>query len=206
MGSEETEVTTRCAKCHKWNKNTEFQKLCNGCKDGVVECLVCKTPFDDLGNAVVCSIACNNQYIYETFDSCLACGKTGDTICPGCEDLPFVIILDSLLASRSFLVKKGWGGEIHITNNNDYCLKYLVFTEGKRFSYHYHKLKRELWHCIIGGFDMRLDGEDGMLLGGGKIEIPQNQIHQLVANSPSIIVEVSTTDFPEDSYRIAKGD
>ena len=39
-----------------------------------------------------------------------------------------------------------------------------------------------------------------------KIEIKPNMEHQLMALSNSIIVEVSTTDFPEDSIRIEKGD
>jgi hypothetical protein len=41
---------------------------------------------------------------------------------------------------------------------------------------------------------------------GDKLEIKPNLEHQLMALSNSIIVEVSTTDFPEDSIRIEKGD
>ena len=29
-------------------------------------------------------------------------------------------------------VTKGWGNELHIENNNDYCGKLLVFNKGKK--------------------------------------------------------------------------
>jgi len=60
------------------------------------------------------------------------------------------------LLSGSKIVKKGWGLESHITNNESYCLKYLIFFKGKKFSLHNHLLKKELWHCLLGKFDCTL--------------------------------------------------
>jgi mannose-6-phosphate isomerase-like protein (cupin superfamily) len=116
------------------------------------------------------------------------------------------------LSSNSKIVKKGWGLEIHLVNNDKYCLKYLVFFKGKKFSWHKHILKQELWFCMWGSFECVLNTEDNEFFdyfkfkAGDKIEIKPNMEHQLMALSNSIIVEVSTTDFPEDSIRIEKGD
>jgi hypothetical protein len=54
------------------------------------------------------------------------------------------------LSSNSKIVKKGWGLEIHLVNNDKYCLKYLVFFKGKKFSWHKHIIKQELWFCMWG--------------------------------------------------------
>ena len=112
--------------------------------------------------------------------------------------------------SGSKIVKKGWGLECHITNNKEYCLKYLIFFKDKQFSYHYHTLKKELWHCLVGKFKAKTDPgsceEEFTFRAGEKIEIKQNVIHQLTAIENSILVEVSTTSYAEDSYRIIKGD
>ena len=47
-------------------------------------------------------------------------------------------------------VKKGWGNELHIENNHDYCGKLLVFNKGKKFSMHYHVEKYETWYIQKG--------------------------------------------------------
>lgn len=114
------------------------------------------------------------------------------------------------LNSNSKIVKKGWGLEIHIVNNNNYCLKYLVFFKGKKFSLHKHALKQELWLCTWGSFECFLkkdDFEDYFLFEqGDKIEIMPGTEHQLKALTNCIITEVSTPDYPEDSIRMEKGD
>lgn len=114
------------------------------------------------------------------------------------------------LSSNSKVVKKGWGLEIHFVNNEKYCLKYLVFFKGKKFSLHFHNIKQELWFCMWGSFKCKIvDGlrEDNLkFIAGNKIEIVPGVIHQLEALTNSIITEVSTTDYPEDSIRIEKGD
>jgi len=118
-------------------------------------------------------------------------------------------VLFVALMSGSKIVRKGWGVEIHIVNNDKYCLKYLVFFKGKKFSLHYHDIKQELWHCIFGKFDLFLDESKSnpvRFKAGGKIELLPSQVHQLFALENSMIVEVSTRDFPEDSIRLERGD
>lgn len=115
--------------------------------------------------------------------------------------------VSAALMSGAPIIEKTWGFEAHIVNHKDYCLKYLVFDKGASFSYHYHKIKKELWHCLMGKFKCLLTTEDGNDIfryfhKGNILELPPHTIHQLYAIENSIIVEVSTTDFKEDSYRL----
>lgn len=168
--------------------------------------------------------------------SCQLCGETEDlhvhhidynknniednnliTLCKRCHNITnynreFWSLIFIGLNSNSKIIKKGWGLEIHFVNNDKYCLKYLVFFKGKKFSWHKHVLKQELWFCMWGSFECVLNTEDNEFFNyfkfkaGDKIEIKPNLEHQLMALTNSIIVEVSTTDFPEDSIIIEKGD
>ena len=47
-------------------------------------------------------------------------------------------------------ITKGWGYEIIIVNNDQYCGKLLAFDKGKRLSFHYHLLKSETFFCQRG--------------------------------------------------------
>ena len=136
------------------------------------------------------------------------------TLCQKCHNAThngrtFWEIIFSGIISGSKLVKKPWGGEIHIVNNNDYCLKYLIFFKNKQFSFHVHNIKRELWHCLYGRLECVLQkGEvkDYLIFKqGDKIQIERGVIHQLQAIRNSILVEVSTKDYPEDSIRLIEG-
>ena len=45
---------------------------------------------------------------------------------------------------------KGWGYEKWIVNSDKYCGKLLYFHEGKRCSWHYHKIKDETFYVQSG--------------------------------------------------------
>lgn len=106
-------------------------------------------------------------------------------------------------------IPKPWGMEFHVTNNIHYCLKYLVFYDDCLFSNHYHKMKHETWHCLVGGFEVVLTQEEQkshlLLKEGDSLEIAPKIIHQIRSLAPSILTEVSTQDFPEDSIRLSLG-
>lgn len=159
-------------------------------------CKVCKKEFNHYSEESYCSMECLYQ--------------ENDLSYINSDDFIFNALLDSCLKTKSKIVKKGWGLEVHIVNNNEYCLKYLFFLKGKKFSYHYHNLKQELWHCIHGGFTCKLSNNritsEIEFFVGNKIEIMPRIVHQLTAITDSVIVEVSTRDYKEDSYRIEKGD
>lgn len=136
------------------------------------------------------------------------------TLCGICHNLTrfnkyFWETLLTTLNSGSKIVKKGWGLEVHVVNHNEYCFKFLLFWEGKRFSFHYHN-KKEIFLCLTGRFECHLEKEGKiekfLIKKGDKIEIEPNVLHQVIAINNSILVEVSTRDYPEDSKRIIKGD
>lgn len=137
------------------------------------------------------------------------------TLCKRCHTMThhqrgFWETLFTGLNSRCKVVKKGWGLEIHYVNNDQYCLKHLIFFKGGRFSLHRHDIKQELWFCSWGKFECYLKNgsqEDYFLFkSGDSIELKPGIEHQLQAITNCIITEVSTQDFPEDSVRIAPGD
>ena len=112
------------------------------------------------------------------------------------------------------VVQKGWGEEIWIHNDEEYCGKILRFFKAdSRFSLHYHIKKKESWYVGKGAFKfIRIDTEHGLEIEeiieeGTCLTIERGQPHQLVAlEDMSEIFEVSTQHFDEDSYRIVIGD
>jgi hypothetical protein len=137
------------------------------------------------------------------------------TLCRNCHNFThkgrsFWEVIFAGLISGSKIVKKPWGAEIHIVNHNEYCLKYLIFFKGMQFSYHWHPMKKELWHCLYGKFECVLEKNNGhkeyfIFKQGDKVEIDPKIKHQLQAIKNSILVEVSTRDYPEDSIRDIEG-
>ena len=107
-------------------------------------------------------------------------------------------------------VEKQWGYELWIHNDNQYCGKLLVFTNsGNKFSMHYHMLKNETWYVQEGAFQFDwIDTESAercytQLQKGDVVYIEKGLPHQLTALiDNSIVFEVSTEHFDEDSYRI----
>lgn len=113
---------------------------------------------------------------------------------------------------KESFIKKGWGHELHIENNKDYCAKLLVFTKGKKFSMHYHIEKYETWYVQKGKLKFTWIDPDNAdkiineLSEGDVVTIYQGIAHQLEALEDSIIFESSTHDKINDSYRVEKGD
>ena len=111
-------------------------------------------------------------------------------------------------------VDKAWGHELWIYNDEEYCGKLLVFEEEySKFSMHYHIIKKESWYVQEGQFKFdwidteKAELKTDILNVGDSVTIERGQPHQLTALQPnSIIFEVSTEHFNEDSYRIIKGD
>lgn len=117
------------------------------------------------------------------------------------------------MKKEPLLVTKGWGFEEIIVNNEKYCGKILHFKKGKKCSFHVHFVKDETFRLAKGrmilrtGLDEELAKADWQMLEVGDIyHIPVGLIHQMEALEDSELYEFSTQDFPEDSYRIIKGD
>ena len=115
-------------------------------------------------------------------------------------------------------VPKGWGFEKWIVNKEEYCGKLLYFVKGKRCSWHYHKLKDEVFYIQSGKIkviysddDQMYDGDilvaNSVILGpGDNFHVYRGLRHQMIALEDTELFEFSTQHFDEDSYRIIKGD
>ena len=57
-------------------------------------------------------------------------------------------------------VPKGWGFEKWIVNNEKYCGKLLYFAKGKKCSWHYHKIKDEVFYIQSGKILVKFSDQD----------------------------------------------
>ena len=110
-------------------------------------------------------------------------------------------------------VPKGWGWERWIVNCEEYCGKLLFFNKNKRCSWHYHKLKDEVFYLQSGKMivyysdaDKIENAEQLILNAGDNFHVYTGLRHQMVALEDSELFEFSTQHFDSDSYRILKGD
>jgi len=108
-------------------------------------------------------------------------------------------------------VKKTWGHELWIVNKPEYCGKLLYFKKGKRCSWHYHKIKDEVFYLQSGRLLIKFsDGDDIekaeelILETGQNFHVYTGLRHQMIALEDSELFEFSTQHFDSDSYRIQK--
>ena len=110
-------------------------------------------------------------------------------------------------------VPKGWGYEKWIINKPEYCGKLLYFQKGKQCSWHYHKIKDEVFYLQSGRLLVRYGDEEDItkakeiiLEPGDGFYVYTGLRHQMYAYEDSELFEFSTQHFDEDSYRVIKGD
>ena len=110
-------------------------------------------------------------------------------------------------------VDKGWGYEKWIVNKSEYCGKLLFFNKGKRCSWHFHKLKDEVFYVQSGSIKVYFSFADEIqraqsviLKRGDNFHVCRGMRHQMIALEDTVLFEFSTQHFDSDSYRIEKGD
>ena len=110
-------------------------------------------------------------------------------------------------------VDKGWGYEKWIVNKLEYCGKLLFFNKGKRCSWHFHKLKDEVFYLQSGKLLVKYsdqnnieEAEEVILEAGENFHVYTGLRHQMIALEDSELFEFSTQHFDSDSHRIQKGD
>ena len=110
-------------------------------------------------------------------------------------------------------VDKGWGWERWIVNCEEYCGKLLFFKKDKKCSWHYHKLKDEVFYLQKGLMIVKFSDKDDLdsaeeitLKPGENFHVYRGLRHQMIALEDSELFEFSTQHFDSDSYRIIKGD
>ena len=118
-----------------------------------------------------------------------------------------------MTSSEIKFVPKGWGFEKWIVNNDEYCGKLLFFNEGKKCSWHYHKIKDETFYLQSGQMYLTYGDSDDIkeaktiiLRAGDKFHIYRGLRHQMKAITDTELFEFSTQHFEDDSYRVIKGD
>ena len=109
-------------------------------------------------------------------------------------------------------VEKGWGHELWIVNKKEYCGKLLFFKKGKMCSWHYHKIKDEVFYIQSGKIKVLHSWNDDIeksditvLEKGDNFYIPTGLRHRMIAVEDTELFEFSTEHFEEDSIRIKKG-
>ena len=110
-------------------------------------------------------------------------------------------------------VPKGWGHEKWIVNKPEYCGKLLFLEKDKKCSWHFHKLKDEVFYLQSGKILVKYSEEDDIsfakeliLNPGDKFYVPPGLRHRMIALEDSELFEFSTEHFDSDSYRLQKGD
>lgn len=112
------------------------------------------------------------------------------------------------------VVEKAWGREIIFANNDMYCGKLLIHDKaGSKGSMHFHMKKHETFYVQQGSFKihyiMTNNAEKlNITIRSGDTWVNEpGEPHQIEAlEDNSILIEVSTTHFDNDSYRIMPGD
>jgi len=110
-------------------------------------------------------------------------------------------------------VPKGWGWERWIVNNEEYCGKLLFFEKNKQCSWHFHKLKDEVFYVQSGRLLVKYSDEDNIeeaneivLEAGDNFHVYRGLRHRMIALQDTELFEFSTQHFDSDSHRIIRGD
>ena len=118
-----------------------------------------------------------------------------------------------MTSSEIKFVPKGWGFEKWIVNCEEYCGKLLFLVKDKKCSWHFHKLKDEVFYVQSGKIAVKYsDGDDienakiVVLMKGDKFHVYRGLRHQMIALEDTELFEFSTQHFDEDSHRIEVGD
>jgi sialic acid synthase SpsE/mannose-6-phosphate isomerase-like protein (cupin superfamily) len=84
--------------------------------------------------------------------------------------------------------------------NRDYCKKLLVSLPGQKHPEQYHKQKEETFHVLHGEVELFLDGESRSYTPGDVVTIEPEIRHAFSSEQGSVIEEISSTHFKEDSF------
>ena len=88
-----------------------------------------------------------------------------------------------------------WGYQVRLVNNERYCAKFLVLTNGTHGSLHSHSLKDETFIVLSGEVFLKFGKSVGLLKVGDQIRLEPGVPHERWAQViPSVVLEVSTHD------------
>jgi sialic acid synthase SpsE/mannose-6-phosphate isomerase-like protein (cupin superfamily) len=84
--------------------------------------------------------------------------------------------------------------------NREYCKKLLISLPGQRHPEQYHKIKGETFYVIYGQVKMILDDIESILNPGDVLTIQPGVRHAFSTDTGSIMEEISSTHFLNDSF------
>jgi sialic acid synthase SpsE/quercetin dioxygenase-like cupin family protein len=84
--------------------------------------------------------------------------------------------------------------------NRDYCKKLLVTLPGQLHPEQYHEQKEETFHVLYGEVELILDGVSNILHPGDVLTVEPGVRHAFTSQTGSVIEEISTTHFKQDSF------
>lgn len=116
-------------------------------------------------------------------------------------------------SSQQKFVSKGWGFEKWIVNSDKYCGKLLYFVKGRKCSWHYHKIKDEVFYIQSGKILVKYGNDEDItkcneiiLERGDSFHVKTGLLHQMYALEDTELFEFSTEHLDDDSYRVLIGD
>lgn len=102
-----------------------------------------------------------------------------------------------------------WGYQLRLVNWEKYCGKFLILTNGRSGSIHFHKEKTETFIVLSGKVVLDIQrgpcaDKERVVLGiGDQVTLFPSQLHQMWAKEfPAVILEVSTHDADTDTYKL----
>src|SRR3989344_8467315 len=98
-------------------------------------------------------------------------------------------------------IKKLWGSEEWLVNNEKYCGKILNLKKGFQSSLHYHKNKHETFYLLDGKVLMEVEGNKKIMKTGDVQILEPKTKHRFTPLVNSKIIEFSTHHDDEDTYR-----
>ena len=97
-------------------------------------------------------------------------------------------------------VKKVWGHEEWLVNNDKYCGKLLHLDKGAQCSFHYHPIKQETFHCLAGEVMLSVKGVEFLLKE--PYTINPDTTHSFYGITDAVILEISTHHSDSDVVRL----
>jgi sialic acid synthase SpsE/mannose-6-phosphate isomerase-like protein (cupin superfamily) len=84
--------------------------------------------------------------------------------------------------------------------NRGYCKKILVSLPGQKHPEQYHKEKEETFHVLYGEVELTLDGKARICRPGDVVNVEPGVRHAFFSREGSVIEEISSTHFKNDSF------
>ena len=81
-----------------------------------------------------------------------------------------------------------------------YCGKFLFLFNGQTCPFHYHKVKHETFFVMKGTILMVTDSGEQQMHAGDRLVMPPGTGHSFTGVGPALVLEVSMSSIPMDSY------